>query len=226
MKELFPDTDNFFKYLLTIGLILIVFVIIYPVQEQKEVDIEINNYMRDTAILHHRISRLTNDIAEFVPVKSSTQSILDSLKKLEPGLKPEDKDKLEALRAKIKDDFDTKKQHYQQLSDSLYELNITTDAEAQKVRKLEGYFSFFKTYKIIFLIVGIGVALIGLFYWTTSVYRDEKKKDEEIATGHESAFVRHCKSVKEKLKNRWVLTALILVIIGIAIFIVWISSYS
>src|ERR1700749_2100473 len=102
MKELFPDTDNFFKYLLTIGLILIVFVIIYPVQEQKEVDIEINSYVRDTAILHHRILRLTSDINEFVPVKSSTQSVLDSLKNLESGGKPQDKDKIEALREKKK----------------------------------------------------------------------------------------------------------------------------
>lgn len=226
MKELFPDTDNFFKYLLTIGLILIVFVIIYPVQQQKEADIDINNYSRDTAILQHRISRLSCDIDEFVRSKASTQAIEDSLKGLEPGLKPQDRERIEVLREKIKEDFNTKKEHYSQLSDSLYELNITADAEREKIRKLESYFSFFKTYKIIFLAVGIIVSFIGMFYWTASVYRDEKKKDEELKSGHDSAFVRHGKFFKDKTKNVYIRLLIIFFIIALILFVMKISSYS
>lgn len=217
MKELLPDTDNYFKYLLTIGLVLVVFVIIYPVQEQKGVDIEINSYTKDTSILKYRISRLREELEEFKTLQVSTQAYLDSLKDLEANLKPVDRDKSEILRQKAKDDFDQKKVHQKQTVDSLYEMNIASESEAQKIRKLEGYFSFFKTYKITLLILGIVISMVGLFYWTASVYRDEKKKDEELRGSHESAFVRHCRWIRTH-KLIVVLIALV-ALAGIALII-------
>ena len=223
MKELLPDTDNFFKYLMTIGLVLVVFVIIYPVQEQKEVDLEINSYIKDTSILKYRIYRLRCKVDEFKNTQAVTQHYLDSLKALEPNLKQIDREKSEALRQKARDDFNQKKDHHMQTVDSLYEMNITSDAEAQKIRKLEGYFSFFKTYKIVLLIVGMVVATIGLFYWTTSVYRDEKKKDEELHSIHESAFVRHCKWIRHLLQNKVIVILLTLLALGAIVFIISVS---
>ena len=60
--DFLPSTDNFFKYLLTIGLLLIVFTVMYPIQKQQEVDLELLTYQRDTAIAALKINSLKNRV--------------------------------------------------------------------------------------------------------------------------------------------------------------------
>lgn len=225
MDKFLPDTDNFFKYLLTIGLILIVFVIIYPVQEQKEVDIEINGYQKDAKVLDYRVARLKADILEFDSVTTKSQGILDSLKKVESAQNGMQRSETELTRNRIKDEFDVKRGRLIELTDSLAIIDITNQAERQKIQKLEGYFAFFKTYKIVFLIAGVVIAAFGLYYWSASVYRDEKKKDQELQN-HMSAYVTHVKVVKSRLKNRILAGVVILLAILVVCFIIWCASYS
>ncbi len=225
MDNFLPSTDNFFKYLLTIGLALIIFVIVYPAQQQKEIDIEINGYQKDTAILKYKIGRLKKDIAEFALNKSTTQQILDSLKEAESHQTATERIQTELLRGKIRDEFEGRRDRYARLTDSLSIMNITIEAERKKIHKLEGYFSLFKTYKIVFLIAGVFIAIFGLLYWSAAVYRDEKKKDEDLANTHVSAYVKHSGWLKRMMNKKLVLLLVALLFFLAIWFIIWCSSY-
>ena len=227
MPEFLPDTDNFFKYLLTIGLILIAFVIVYPVQQQKEVDIEINGYLRDAKILDYRIQRLKDDVGEFKFLRNSTQHRLDSLKNLmKISVDLNERDRIEVVRNNLKNEFDKKRNTYDQIVDTLYILNVTLDYGREKIKKLSGYFSFFKSYKIVFLICGVLTSILGLVYWCASVYREELKKDKEIDQDYRSFFVKHCIWVSLRLKKQFVIVVLVIILVVLLTFMVIGACYN
>lgn len=143
MNDFLPSTDNFFKYLLTIGLLLIVFTIMYPIQKQKEVDIEILDYSNDVEILNLKIKRFEDIVNTFSSVKSSLQSELDSLKLLEAKSNILIAQKIENVRIQKKQQFDLEHKSLISIVDSLKVEKINLNKQKKKIESLKGYYSFF-----------------------------------------------------------------------------------
>lgn len=191
MTDFLPSTDNFFKYLLTIGLILIGFTIMYPIQKQKEVDIEILNYKTKIEVLDVAKKNLSKEVEELKDTRNRTQSELDSLKKLKLIATKSTASEIEKIRVQKKAEFDQSKQNLIVAVDSLNTVEINLRNEKIRIEKLGKYFDFFKTYKIILLSLGFILIAIGLRYWISSVYLDEIKKGKEHEASYRPSFVRH-----------------------------------
>lgn len=221
MTEFLPNTDNFFKYLLTIGLLLIVFTILYPIQKQKEVDLEILSYNTEAGILNFKINSLTKEVNDLQEETNSVQHSLDSLKTLRDHSNIEEAKRIEGLRVSIKQDFDKTKSRLTILADSLTVNQITAEQQKRRIQKLESYFAFFRNYKLILLILGFVLSFIGMRYWLASVYMEEVKKGKEVETAYQSSFVRHIEFCKRRFVNKWTVVFCILLLVALLLAICW-----
>jgi hypothetical protein len=221
MNELLPSTDNFFKYLLTIGLLLIVFTIMYPIQKQKEVDLEILNYNSSVDILNLRIVSLEKNVTDLEKTKVTMQLELDSLKQLKETLSPDKAKVIESIRVEKKEEFDRLKKDLINVADSLLVGRINVDNTKEKIKKLNSYFSFFVTYKIVFLVVGIFFSFFGFRYWIASAYLEELKKGKELQlpNQYKSSFVRHIEICKGIFTRSWVIIFTVVLTLVLVIMI-------
>lgn len=218
MNDLLPSTDNFFKYLLTIGLLLIIFTIMYPIQKQKEVDLEILNYRTQTEIANLETSKLARKVEYMDLVRKNLQTELDSLKQLKEKVSIDSAKYIEGVRIAKKALFDNYKESLLNTTDSLIVVKIKLKSDEMKIAKLDSYFSFFRVYKIAFLLIGIFLTLFGLRYWIAAVYADELKKGKEIGSGYRSSFVRHVDRCKRYI-NRVTISIVIILLITLIIII-------
>lgn len=219
MNDFLPSTDNFFKYLLTIGLLLIVFTIMYPIQKQKEVDIEILDYSNDVEILNLKIKRFEDIVNTFSSVKSSLQSELDSLKLLEAKSNILIAQKIENVRIQKKQQFDLEHKSLISIVDSLKVEKINLNKQKKKIESLKGYYSFFRTYKIILLLSGCFLAIVGFRYWLASVYVEELKKGKDYDQHYRSSFIRHIEYCKQNFVNKFTIIMFICIILLLAILV-------
>lgn len=220
--EFLPNTDNFFKYLLTAGLILIVFTVVYPIQEQKKVDLEVLTYQEKENILSFQIMRLNKSVSQLENNASYLQKELDSLKKAKKRVAPYVAKQIELQRVLKKRDFDATKIVLNDYADSLT-LNAENLAiHKEKIFKLKSYYRIFGVFKVAFIGFGIFLITIGFRYWASSVYQDELKKGNEAGALRKSAFVRHLDWCTPGF--RWIMFILLIVLLIILLF--WFYRFS
>lgn len=219
MNDFLPNTDNFFKYLLTIGMLLIVFTILYPIQKQKEVDLEIVTYNTDTAILNFKLKKIEEKVAILISEKDSIQAILDGLKIIRDKSNKIEASNIEKNRISLKEYFDKNKSDLNQLLDSLSINAIKLNEQKKRIKKLESYFAFFRNYKLILLVLGFILSFIGLRYWIASVYMEEIKKSKEINDTYQSSFIRHIDFCKNYFTNKWTVVSLLGILFLIIIWV-------
>lgn len=211
MQEFLPNTDNFFKYLLTIGLILIIFTIIYPVQMQKEIDMELLGYKSKVEILSLEISHIEKEVEKLNTLRLDIQKDMDSLKEVKNSVSGKRIVTIENIRIALKEKFDNNKENILIKVDSLKIKQIILSSEKERINKLNGYYSFFKVNKSFLLGIGFILCFLGFRYWISSVYVDELQKGKKIYANYKSSFIRHANYCKIKFIRNWTIVLFILV---------------
>jgi hypothetical protein len=74
------STENFFKFLTLSGLLLASFAILYPTNENKKLEIQLNEYVRDSTILNNKMCQLKKEVTNLKNGKINYQSTIDSVK--------------------------------------------------------------------------------------------------------------------------------------------------
>lgn len=189
--EFLPNTDNFFKYLLTAGLVLIAFTIVYPVQKQKEIDIEMLALQERDSLLSYEVVKFQRAYVELKEKSIAIQAELDSLKVLAVNSTKLQANRIDSDRIKLKQNFDSTKKQLLSYGDSLKLKELKLRVFEEKIKRLEGYYNHFRSFKLVFIIFGLALVVVGIRYWASSVYQDELKKSKDINSGKNSAFVRH-----------------------------------
>jgi hypothetical protein len=225
--DFLPNTDNFFKYLLTVGLLLIIFTVMYPLKKQQELDLELLSYERDTSVVSFKVEHLNKKISELEAVRANTQKFLDSLKKLQSSAEQEDSINIEQIRISKMNGYEVRRKSLMGVTDSLTVAQIDLLNKSKKVAKLKKYVSVYERYKIVLLTVGFILSFLGFRYWTAAVYRDEILKDKDVNTLYKSSFVRHidtCKGLCLQLYSikilRWCFFAFVIAFVIICFFLI------
>ncbi len=201
LSNLLPQTDNFFKYILTIGIVLLLFTIVYPIQKEKEYNLEYLRYLGEKELLDFKINSLKSKFEDFKLLTNYTQKEIDSLKlKLGRGNLEQDKF-ISGLRNTKKQEYDSLKVALLNVVDSLQVNNINLKIQKNKIEQLRQFVSIFSVFKWVILPISIFLMIIGFRYWASSVYLDELKKCKDYDQEYKSSFIRHCDFILKIIKK-------------------------
>lgn len=186
--DLLPSTDNFFKYILTIGFVCLVFAFIYPIQNQNKLEVEKITLLEAMAIdsVDHRALE-----KQFDELKQLRDQITDSINKLNALGKNApvgSKQKVDSFRAA----FFTSKNQFHSKAIEINKQTLKTDYAKQRYLTLDTQVHSFKTIKNIGIIVGVILMAFGLLFWAGSSYHDEltKAKNDPPQTIYTQYFDR------------------------------------
>lgn len=194
--KILPNTDNFFKYLLTIGIVLIFFAILYPLQKQEEIDIKINDYNKNLEVYNYKVDLLEKETNSLQSLLNETQkkiNELDSLKKINPS----NSDYLNKQMLTLKNEFDAKKEIAVNKGEELKMAHIGQKYEYKKIDKMKSYLSSYFIFKVGFLFFGILLSFFGIRFWAASAYLDENLKAKDLDPTYKHSYVRCLNWVKK-----------------------------
>lgn len=215
MNSLLPNTDNFFKYLLTIGLAFLFFALIYPLKKEQQLRLAQIDLLNQSTQLNYEIKAMRTVVDELDEYRAQIQlqiNRIDSLQRKSPN-----KDSLGLQRQKneLKAQFDSKKEQLAPKIDALNLKNIANDFAIQKHEELASQIWEYTVFKAIFWIAGILCSLLGFTFWMGTVYMDEQIKGLQIANGYQSIYIK----TVEFLKRDFMKIILVLVLILSCLFL-------
>lgn len=191
MESLLPNTDNFFKYLLSIGLILILYAVVYPLKKEQELKIESINLLMKNNKLVNDINYLKSEAIELKKLQESTNKQVDTLNQL--LLKSSNSFiEIQKQKLELKTKFDEKKARLIVATHDLEDKNIELKFEGDRHAEIQKQIWHYAAFKAIFWVIGIVLSLLGFLFWMGSAYMDEMIKGnvQFHAAGYNSSFVR------------------------------------
>lgn len=189
--KVLPSTDNFFKYLLTVGVILVFFAILYPLQKQQDLDLAINEYKKNVEVYDYQVEVLAveaNSLESLLGRTKADIQKLDSLRRFKIG----NTDSLKAQMVGLKEEFDSKKAVAVKKGQDLKQTQIAQKFELEKINKLQSYLSSYFLVKLLCIIVGTLLFILGLWFWASSTYLDEKIKVKDASLDYQHSYIKCC----------------------------------
>ena len=188
-EKILPNTDNFFKYLLTIGIILIFFAILYPLQKQQEVDLLINEYAKNLSVYNYKLDLLEQETANLEAFVVQAQEKINHLDSLKSTLQF-DADSLQEKMVELKSAFESQKEILLEKGDELKMTQISQKYEGEKIAKMETYLSSYWIFKFLFILIGVLLTLFGIRFWAASTYLEEQLKAKDYDPTYKHSYVR------------------------------------
>lgn len=136
-------TDNFYKFICTIGLMMLLFAIIYPVEKKQELELSLIELERKVDMVNHRVKNESSNILNYrSKVMASNLSVKSKLLKID------------SLKEANKIDL-----HKIQLD------SIDVAFDKKKLLVLESHLDEFKCWSMLLVILGIPLAAFGGIKW-------------------------------------------------------------
>ena len=162
-------SDNFFKYLFTVGAVMIVISILYPLQKSQEIEMQRTDLVKESELLNNEIRLLNNEYQKNAKEYADVSATLDSLVSIfdDKVLVNEQFLKLRKRGNEI----------IQKLNDRERELeikNIIVKNEKLKIDLLEEHSESYKNYYLFIKGIGIFFLIIGFVGWSLSTFVKEK----------------------------------------------------
>lgn len=196
LDKVLPNTDNFFKYLLTIGIVLIFFAILYPLQKQQEVDLAINEYSKNVSIYDYKVDLLETETTSLEKLLSKTQAEINSLDSLKNSGQFAS-DSIHLKMVALKADFDAKKELAIKKGEELKTTQISQQYENEKIEKMQSYLSSYWIFKVLFIVIGLLLSIFGIRFWAASAYLDEQLKAKGYDPTYKHSYVRCLNWIKK-----------------------------
>lgn len=197
-NSLLPGTDNFFKYLLTLGFVMIAFGLLYPLKKKQELALQEIDIRMQLEKMGEEIKHLQADATNLKHFETAIQSEIDSLKALRKTVSIQASatiyDHMLALNAV----FEGKKDAISKNGKELALKSIEQKASILKQNEVKGQILIYSWFNGIFFIGGALLAISGLLFWLSSSYIDDFKKGQELTPPYSSRFVRFV-----QISNRW-----------------------
>ena len=162
-------SDNLFKYLFTVGAVMIIISIFYPLQKSQEIEIKQTDLLKESELLTNEIRLLKNDYQILKDEYSDISHILDSLVLVHGDKVTENIQFLEYRKKGNK--------MIQNLNDRERELkikNIIIQNEESKIDLLGKHSESFKSYYSLVKWLGIIFLIIGFIGWCLSTFVRER----------------------------------------------------
>ncbi|WP_395061341.1 hypothetical protein, partial [Flavobacterium sp.] len=98
----FLNTDNLYKFLFSGGILMIVFSLFYPIEKKQLLELEINNFNKQTELLNNDINLLNVEVNQ---LKSTSKETLNTLEKLQKTKNDVNQIQVSKEISKIKDNY-------------------------------------------------------------------------------------------------------------------------
>lgn len=152
------------------------FSFIYPLEKKQKIELEVNLYNQQIALLNEEIAQLSKDVDN---LKKVTKETLKKLETIEEGKtkKSSASNEIREIQNRYNLDFQTIKSKENEVSTK----RIILKYEKDKILLLLNHIDSFSIFKLLFLIVGLLFAVIGLWLWwkATSVLSEIQKLELE-----------------------------------------------
>lgn len=158
--------DNIFKYSFTLGVVMLVFALIYPLEKQHLIELEINSHNKETELLNGEISNLSQDLDK---LRKESDLLLSQASALQSG---QNVDKIEAKKKVDRFNFD-----FKILQDKKHNLeikNIVLEYNKKRILVLESQARTFCVYSFFLILFGVSLAIFGFFHWARNTFREMK----------------------------------------------------
>jgi hypothetical protein len=218
VKDLFPITDNIFKYLLTVGIALLFFALIYPLQKQQQVELQRNEALAKERVLGIDISVMESNIANLKGSLPHTQHWIDSIKKQKTKTNSAAIDKAISDTISV---FERKKQEASTQIQSLQKNQIQQESEREKIKITSKHIWQFFLFKMAFIVIGAIFTLTGLYFWLGSAYIDDAKKGVDYKQQFKSNYVRFGDLC---MRHQGRVVIILLILAGIVAILFWLSA--
>jgi len=179
---LLSSSDNLFKYLFGFGIFLIMISVFYPLPKEQELDLEINKYNTEVALLNKEINSLESNLKKLNEKSNIVFLELDSLAHSRNNSSSYKKkvildNEIETLRLSMREAKDTSAAQLVSVERSV----IRKEYERSKINILSRYAHRYKVLFYCLFWAGILFAIIGVIFWTRSTILTEKIKKKEYA---------------------------------------------
>jgi len=176
LSSLLSGSDNLYKTLFIGGLTMIIFSLVYPIQQQQEIEIEKNSLQKEVSLLSLQLENLGLKLDK---LESKTQKTKDTLNSLSRLITIENKDSILTVKNVIKKSYSDELQTIKDIQHKSEKDVLTNEFEKLKIDILEKYLSKYKNFTFAFILFGIVALIIGSIGWykTTKLNSDLKKKE-------------------------------------------------
>lgn len=199
MDTLFPNTDNFFKYLLTIGLVLILFAVVYPLKKEQALRLESIELIKKNNQLRNDIAHLNILSQELEKHKIVTQKQIDTLNSLLHKGNSVSFLEIQKRKIELKDKFDERKTQLLSTTHDLDSKNIALKSEEEKHEEIKNQIWEYAVFKALFWVIGIVFCLSGFFFWMSSAYLDDFiKGGNSLNAGYQSSYVKCLNFIRKR----------------------------
>ncbi|RQO32557.1 hypothetical protein DBR32_02885 [Taibaiella sp. KBW10] len=211
LPNILPGSDNFFKYLLTAGLILLFFAIVYPLQQEQKLKFERITLKIEEEKLSNDTAHLRIKMSEIKSLQITIQKQIDVLKKLEEE-KGEKSLEIQNSKIELLKYFNEKKEDGLKYANEIEISNLKLKEEKQKIEELKNQIFSYVFFKCIFIIVGILFCLGGFRFWLGTTYADElTKSGQPFDSNYKTSYVRYMNYFRKYIF--WTSLTLILLLI-------------
>lgn len=164
----FINGDNIFKYSFTLGLAMLVFALVYPLEKRHLIELEINSHNKETELLNKEVSNLRVDIKK---IEKERDYLLIQAESVKQG-KNIDKEDVKRRAKQFNKDVNT----LQVRRRTLETKNIVLEYNKKRILVLESQAMTFGWFSWIMIISGIALTIFGFYYWATNAFGDMKEK--------------------------------------------------
>lgn len=155
IPDIFPNSDNFYRFCTTIGMALFVFAVVYPIEKQQKIDIEIKEYEKQIDLFD-------------LKVKQDNAAIIEMNNFINNAIKNKDNSKSTLDKADI---YHEKAKEIKNLTAQKLVIN---KCDRERIALLQSHADKFEIISIGCFIVGIPLLGFGLWMWYNQQHKYQK----------------------------------------------------
>ncbi|GEM_PF-2793916 len=213
VKDLIPGADNLFKYLLSAGIILLLFALIYPLKKEQELKIERIELLIKEKNIKNDIKHLRIKESELKKLEGETQDQVDKLKAERDKANKSMYLEYEKERIALKNFFDDKKNEGLKLAYEIDKNLVELSGATKKVNEMHDQIWSYFYFRIGFITIGILFCVGGFRFWIGSTYRDELTRSKDVDESYRSSYIRFLDYTKRRYIISSIITIAILLIV-------------
>lgn len=171
LSNLLSGSDNFFKYMTIGGFIMIIIGLVYPLQKQQELELEVATYNKDVELFNIELKDIYSDMKKLKSKSSTYIYRIDNLKKTGSP---------KANIEKIKTAFNKSNRVISSKYNEIKIKNEIIKYNKNRITILERHLNTYRNYSVSFLLIGTFLSFIFGIRWLRSTILDENLKKKEL----------------------------------------------
>ena len=190
ISGILSESDNLWKYLFTVGVLLIAISILYPLKQSETIDLRIIDLYTDSKSLDLKIKHLKEDTESYNSYLNIATKELDSLKSIQ------NQAKVLTRIGNIESEMATDRKIIKNKIRDLQLLVIENQGKEDYIVELKKHSSNYKKFFYLGFILGIILLIWGLYKWLMATIASDKLRWKELGETEKSNLKEFLQNIK------------------------------